>query len=239
MNIQGWRWWLLVGLLSPLLLPLAIHTRRTALRLAPAAGPVRGLARPQYAGQPLRLLMLGESTVVGVGVSCLQQGLVGQLADELAVRHRRPVAWWALGENGITAEQACQRLLPQVEVDGLDWVVLVFGVNDCTHLTGLRRWRSALCSLAAGLQARSGSLVLTGVPPLQHFSALPWLMRWLLGARAQQLDAQLQQVAAGCGAQYVPLRPRLAAGYLALDGYHPSSMGYRDWAQALADAISR
>ncbi|WP_339514647.1 SGNH/GDSL hydrolase family protein [Pseudomonas sp. RL_15y_Pfl2_60] len=225
--------------MSPLLLPLAIHTRRTALRLAPAAGPVQGLAGPRYAGQPLRLLVLGESTVVGVGASCLQQALVGQLADELAVRHQRPVAWRALGENGITAEQACQRLLPQAEVEGLDWVVLVFGVNDCTHLTGLRRWHCALSRLATGLQAGGAVSVLTGVPPLQHFSALPRLMRWLLGARALQLDAQLQQVAAECGAHYAPMRLMFAAEYLALDGYHPSSIGYRAWAQDLAATISR
>lgn len=239
MSGQGWRWWLLIGLMSPLLLPLAIHTRRVALRLAPAAGPVQGLAGCQFSGQPMRLLVLGESTVIGVGVSCLQQALVGQLAGELAARNQRPVAWWALGENGITAEQACQRLLPQVIAESLDWVVLVFGVNDCTHLTGLRRWRSALLRLTAGLQAGKAALIMTGVPPLQHFSALPWLMRWLLGARAQQLDASLQQVATECGAQHVPLNLRFAAGYLALDGYHPSSIGYRVWAQGLAAAISR
>lgn len=239
MKAQGWRWWLLLGLLSPVLLPLAVYTRRTALRLEPAAGADQGLAGSQFAGPPLRLLVLGESTVVGVGVSCMQQALVVQLAGELAVRHQRPVAWQALGENGITAAQACQRLLGRVQAGPIDLAVLVFGVNDCSHLTTLGNWRLSLTTLAIGLQASGAKLVFTGVPPLQHFSALPGLVRWLLGARAQQLDAQLQVLAEARDAQYVPLKLEFSAEYLALDGYHPSSAGYRLWAQDLAAAITR
>lgn len=239
MSGQSWRWWLLVGLASPVVMPLALYTRLTALRLAPAAGPAEGVAGVQFAGQPVRLLLLGESTAAGVGVSCLSQALVGQLAKALADYQQRPVAWQVLAENGITATQACQRLLPQLPASSFDLAVLVFGVNDCSHLTRLSRWRASLRMLAVGLQAEGASLVFTGVPPLQHFTALPWLLRRLLGARAQQLDAQLQALANERRALYVPLELDFSAEYLALDGYHPSSAGYQVWAQNLAAAITR
>ncbi|ARU87691.1 SGNH/GDSL hydrolase family protein [Pseudomonas sp. M30-35] len=239
MNGQSWRWWLLIGLTSPVVIPLALYTRLTALRLAPAAGPAEGVAGVRYAGRPVRLLLLGESTAAGVGVSCLSQALVGQLASALADSQQRPVAWRVLAENGITATQACQRLLPQVPAGSFDLAVLVFGVNDCSHLTRLSRWRASLCRLAVGLQAGGASVVFTGVPPLQYFTALPWLLRWLLGARAQQLDAQLQALADEHRALYVPLELDFSDEYLALDGYHPSGAGYRVWAQHLAAAITR
>ncbi|MBP8185788.1 MAG: SGNH/GDSL hydrolase family protein [Pseudomonas sp.] len=227
-------WWLLALLLLPALLPMALHTRRRALRLAPAAGPQQGLAGAQFAGPTLRLLLLGESTVAGVGVACQSQALVGQLAQALAAQQRRPVAWQALGENGITASQAGARLLPQALATPADLVVLVFGVNDSTHLSSLRTWHRALRHMSQALQAQGAQVAFTAVPPLQHFSALPWLLRQVLGWRATLLDAQLQRLARQLGATYCPVELEFAADYLAVDGYHPSQLGYRVWAAGLA-----
>jgi len=239
--VSRWRclaWWLAVLPLMPLVMPLALHTRRQALRLAPAAGQLRGLAGVDLPGEPLRLLVLGESTVAGVGVSCLQQALVGRLAQALAERLARPVSWRACGENGITAAQACKRLLPQVVDEPVDLALLVFGVNDTTHFSSLHRWQSSLACMADALAARGVQVAFSSVPPLRQFSALPWLLRRLLGARAALLDAGLKQVALRTGAGYYPVALEFSAAYLALDGYHPSGLGYRVWAQALAAAIN-
>jgi len=226
-------WWLAVVVLSPVLVLQAVHTRRRALRLPPAAGPRCGLAGAELPGEPLRVLVLGESTVVGVGVTCLRSALVGQLAEALAVRYARPVAWRACGENGITAAQACERLLPQVLDEPFDLALLVFGVNDTTHLTSLRRWRVSLGSMAGALALRGAQVAFSGVPPLQHFSALPWLLRRVLGLRAALLDASLRQLAGCLGAGHHSVSLKFSTDYLALDGYHPSSLGYRVWAEGL------
>lgn len=231
-------WWLALVALLPLLVPLALHARRHALRLAPAAGPWRGLAGAGLPGEPLRLLVLGESTAVGVGVGCLRHALAGQLAQALAERQGRSVAWRVCGESGITAVQASRRLLPQVLDEPVDLALLVFGVNDTTRITSLRRWQAALGGMAVALRASGARVAFSGVPPLQHFCALPWLLRRVLGARAALLDGRLRQVASQVGAGHYPLRLEFSADYLAADGYHPSSLGYRTWAQGLAAAIS-
>ncbi|KFX69847.1 lysophospholipase [Pseudomonas taeanensis MS-3] len=234
----GLLWWLTALPSLPLALPLAILTRRSALRLAPAAGPRRGVAGADLPGEPLRLLLIGESTVVGVGASCLQHALVGRLAQALAARHGRPVEWRACGETGITVTQAGERLLPQVLDERIDLALLAFGVNDTAALTSTRRWQSSLVLMADELTARGVQVAFCGVPPLQYFSALPWLLRRLLGARAGLLDACLRQVAERSGVDYYPLRLRFSAAYLALDGFHPSSLGYRVWAQSLTAELS-
>jgi lysophospholipase L1-like esterase len=234
-RLAGLCWWAAALPLLPLVLPMAVHTRRTALRLAPAAGPERGLAGGALEGEPLRLLLIGESTVAGVGASCLDFALAGQLAAALAVRLGRPVVWRACGENGITAGEALQRLLPQVADEPADLVLLVFGVNDTTHFSSSRSWRKSLESLARHFAGRGVRVLLAGVPPLQHFSALPWLLRQLLGWRARLLDRQLHDLAEreglGCCATRLEMRPE----FLALDGYHPSTLGYRVWGESLAD----
>ena len=238
-RLRAGLWWGLALASLPLALPLALHTRRTALRLPPAAGARSGLAGTGLGGAPLRLLLIGESTVAGVGVEAQEAALAGQLARALAARLQRPVAWRACGENGITAGEACERLLPLALSEPADLVLLVFGVNDTTRLSSLARWEAALSSLSRTLNGRGARVVFTGVPPIQHFSALPWLLRRLLGLRAGLLDRELRRVSAQEQAQYARLELQFADEYLARDGYHPSALGYRVWGEGLAEQITR
>ncbi|MCU1719606.1 SGNH/GDSL hydrolase family protein [Pseudomonas sp. 5P_3.1_Bac2] len=233
-GLKAWAWWLGLLVLAPVALPLALHTRRHALRLPPAAGPQQGVAGAQFVAKPLRLLLLGESTIAGVGVASQADALAGQLAAALAVRCGRPVHWQALGENGITAAQAQQRLLPQVLRQPVDLAVLALGVNDSSHLSSLHSWCQAQAGMAQALQQQGARVAFCAVPPLEHFTALPWLLRRLLGARARLLDGCLGRVAGQLGASHHPLQLEFTAEFLAEDGYHPSVLGYRVWAQALA-----
>nr|WP_187671456.1 SGNH/GDSL hydrolase family protein [Pseudomonas carbonaria] len=220
----------------PVLLPLALRTRCTALRLEPAAGDAHGLAAAELPGQPLDLLLLGESTVAGVGASCLDQALAGQLAAALARRLGRPVLWRALGENGITAGEACQRLLPLAQ-ERFDLAVLVFGVNDTTHFTSVADWRAALRRLIGHFQGQGTQVVCTAVPPLQHFHALPWLLRRLLGWRAALMDEHLRNQALESAVTYCGVAISMQRDLLAIDGYHPSALGYRVWGESLAEVL--
>ena len=70
--------WFSVGALSPVVIPLALYTRRTTVRLPEASGEPRG----QWGkGAPAtRLLVIGESTAAGVGTAHHRQGLASQLA---------------------------------------------------------------------------------------------------------------------------------------------------------------
>ncbi|GIZ11179.1 hypothetical protein NCCP436_05950 [Pseudomonas sp. NCCP-436] len=232
-------WWLAALALAPLTLPLALHTRRTALRLPPAVGEVRGLAGAGLPGEPFRLLLIGESTVVGVGVEALDQALAACLARELSRRLQRSVRWHACGENGITAVQACQRLLPGLSEERADLALLVFGVNDTTHLTSSRHWRAALGKMIGQLRGQGMQVACSGVPPLQHFRALPWLLRRLLGWRAGLMDREVRALAQRMQVAYCGLNLTFEAQYLAEDGYHPSALGYRLWADGLADQLVR
>ncbi|MFZ5957426.1 SGNH/GDSL hydrolase family protein [Pseudomonas knackmussii] len=233
-RLAGLAWWAAALPLMPLVLPLAVRTRRTALRLSPAAGACEGLAGAEFSGEALRLLLLGESTVAGVGASCLDFALAGRLALALASRLQRPVAWRALGENGITAGEACERLLPEADAR-YDLVALVFGVNDTTHFSSSQRWLASMQQLIEHFQASGARVVCTAVPPLQHFTALPWLLRQLLGWRAALLDRQLQALAATAGAGFCAVGLEMQPQYLAIDGYHPSALGYQVWGEHLAE----
>lgn len=235
-RLASFGWWLLLVALLPILLPQALFTRRRAIRLSPASGPQAGIAG-SFDGEPLRLLLVGESTVAGVGVGSQQDALAGQLAGQLAMRLQRPVAWQALGENGITASEAVERLLPLVSAEHFDLVLLVFGVNDTTHFSSRRRWQAALDALAQPFAAADCRVAFTAVPPMQHFSALPWLLRKMLGWRACLLDSQLGEVAGQLSASHCRVTLEFTPAYMAHDGYHPSALGYRVWAEGLSGLL--
>lgn len=227
-----------------MLLPQALWVKKTALRLPEAALPWQGVCEPGLSDQTssysnLRLLVIGESTVAGVGVDAQQEALCGQLAQQLADAWSRPVVWQACGRNGATASVCRQALLPLLEPQRWDLVIIVLGVNDTTHLTPRWRWRRELKHLLAYFSARADQVLLTAVPPLGKFHALPQPLRSWFGMRAGLLDVDAQRCCAAVRAQHVPMPGVFEARYLARDGYHPSQAGYALWAADIVQKLNQ
>lgn len=183
------------------------------------------------------MLLIGESTVAGVGVDSQDDALSGQLARQLVARLRRPVCWQACGRNGATAADslAASFVLPD---ECWDAVVIVLGVNDTTHLTPRWRWRRSMTALVQRFARCTGQVMLTAVPPLGKFSALPRPLRNWFGLRAGLLDGDLRTIAGTGAATHVPFGAVCAPGMLARDGFHPSADGYRAWAAEIAARVT-
>jgi lysophospholipase L1-like esterase len=226
--------WALSGLLLfPLLYLQGRRARRSVPRLPEAAGDAHGATGE---GPALRLVVIGESPVAGVGVATYEEALAAQLARALATQRSCRVHWHALGENGADAAGVLARLAPRVEP--CDIAVLVLGVNDTTGFTRLSRWRAQLRALVAALRAKcSGTIVLAGVPPMGRFVGLPWPLRAWLGLRASMLDDEVRRLARSPGLVYAPVPPLLEPRHLARDGFHPSAEGCAGWALELARGL--
>ncbi|KPQ28376.1 MAG: GDSL-like lipase/acylhydrolase family protein [Marinobacter excellens HL-55] len=230
--------WLTTALLSPILLYQGKRTRKNTPRLPEAQGSCSG----QYGGgEPsLRLLVLGESTAAGVGVSSHEQGLASQLALQLHERNGQTIVWHTFGVNGTRLGQLNQTLA-SVELPRADLVLLSMGVNDTTGFTPRYQFREQLLALRAALTHRyPRPLCLLSVPPMQRFTALPAPLRHIMGWRAQQLNRIYEQLARLQPSDFSYLSyPALTdTSLLASDGYHPGESGYRAIAEALAESIS-
>jgi lysophospholipase L1-like esterase len=229
-------------LLAPILFLQGRWVRRVTPRLPPASGPHEG--RTGSGARPLRLLILGESTAVGVGVSTHDEGLAGQTAGALAEAMGQPVAWRVVGRSGASARKLVAEfigLAPPIEADV---VVVALGVNDTISLSSSRHWIAALESLLQAVRRSSpdAAVVVSGVPPIQHFPALPWPLRHALGLRATILDrAAIRFVGANQSIAHLP-HPRVPRAHVAevfcADGFHPSARGYHQWGTALAAVAS-
>ena len=167
--------------LGPLLFLQGLHVRRTTPRLPEPAGLRRGEAGQ---GAPLRLLVTGDSAAAGVGATVQAEALAGRLVEALAAHYR--VRWELVATTGHTTADTL-RVLQALPAERFDIAVTSLGVNDVTALHGTRRWLREQAALADLLRSKFGvrRVLLSALPPVHRFPALPQPLRWYLGARAR------------------------------------------------------
>lgn len=231
----------LAALLSPVALWQGVRVRRVTPRLPEADGQRAGVLGAAT-GPELRLLVLGESTAVGVGVTDLSDGLGFRLAEELAHLQQRPVAWQVVGRTGATVEAVTTTLLHDLP-NGQELIVVVFGVNDTLRLRSRRMWRRHLKRLLAELRpslAADGRIAVLGVPDFATLPALPQPLRTVLHRHARALDREVIRIVAGIpGGMHVPAIPLPPGDYLSHDRFHPNAAAYAVWAAHIADVVTR
>ncbi len=222
------------ALLVPLLVTQAIWVRRTALQLPEPVGKRSGSCGK---GSELQLLIVGDSAAAGVGVNEQNDALACQLAAKLATKHH--VHWSLIANTGNTSLDIIKelRLLP---AQPLDYVLVSVGVNDVTYLTRTNHWVTNLNTIIELLNTKFGSpkVLLTGVPPMHLFTAIPNPLRWWLGLRAMRLnELMISLVKGNKESSVLPFDLPFQPEFLAEDGIHPSKLAYQAWADKAADAI--
>jgi lysophospholipase L1-like esterase len=221
--------------LSPLLRKQGDQMRTAIPWLPPAKLPWRGSVEGP---DPLRLLVLGDSTAAGVGVKNADHGLGGNLARVLADRTGRGVEWLALGEAGATAKDLRARFLPKALEREYDVVFLSIGANDTLALRSRAEFRDDFRAILAALREKSprARIVVANLPVFSWFTVIPNPLRWVLNLHAENLQhAAQREVARDPGAHMSPAPPTYSVGFFARDRFHPSEEGYRDWADFAID----
>ena len=191
-------------------------------------------------GRPLSLLILGDSAAAGVGVEYQHQALSGVLLSQLMNEYQLT---WALhaktGDNTRQVIDAINALEPKV----YDVIVTSIGVNDVTKLTSTRLWIKQQKQLFTELRKKFDPklIIVTGVPPMQHFPALPHPLAWIFGKHAQQMNKKLQG--------YLSTEPIFKFIEfdlehfqemnlpMAIDGFHPSKEIYEIWGKQVASLV--
>jgi len=225
-------------LFGPLLLMQARQVRRTTLRLPEAAGPREGREGAGQ-GEPLRVLVVGDSSAAGVGVDCQSAAFAQPLARQLSELSGRPVQWQLLGKTGVNSAEALG-LVRDARLDSADVLVTALGTNDVTAQRSAERYVDAIRRLYEEVRARTGAraLVCSGLPPLHILPAAPQPLRWYLGQCARRLDSALQTwIEAQPAARYCSLQWAADPAAMARDRFHPGAGQYRHWASLVARLI--
>ena len=232
--------------MNPLLMPVVafqgMRVRSSTETLPPADGPTTGTTgdAPDASGAPVRVAVLGESTAAGCGVDTHDEGFPGCLARKVSELTHRPVEWEVVGQNAATARRIRYKLLPELG-KGLDAAVLLAGVNDVLTRRAPEEWGDDLVAIVDDLAGRAEHVAVTGIPPFDVFPSLPTTLGRYLAQRAKALDEVSQRVCAERPqVTWISADGLLPVGpdFFARDRFHPSALGYRRWAEVVADHLA-
>jgi lysophospholipase L1-like esterase len=220
--------------LLPLVMAQGAATRRRVPCLPPATPPHHGLV--PGAGEPIRLLAVGESTVCGVGLARGDQSVAATTARALARLTGRPIAWHAEGLSGATVSDARAQLLPRIPPEPADLIVVAFGVNDTTAYRSPAMFADDLAELVTAVRRRVGDapVIVGGVAPLNYFPALPWPLRHILGWRSAALQAAADRLTERLPRLVVERISALDPDLFARDGFHPNRRAHAIWGEEIA-----
>lgn len=220
--------------LGPILLAQGAWARLNVPQLPEPPGERLGSAGR---GPTLKLLVTGDSAAAGVGAGHQDEALLGQIVARLRDRYR--VSWNLQARSGDTTADTLERL-DQLEAQHFDVAVTSLGVNDVIRMTTRDDWRSRQAALWELLRKKFGvsTLIVSGLPPVHDFAALPQPLRWHIGSRATEFNADLAAAAEADGrVHFVDLRFEADISLAASDGFHPGPGVYALWGERVADIV--
>jgi lysophospholipase L1-like esterase len=192
-------------------------------------------------GTPLRLAVLGDSLVEGVGASDAERSLPGQIASKVADQSGRAVHVTGFGVSGAVTREVFEQL-DQIEPGRFDAIVIEIGSNDVTHRTRLKPLEHDTRTMLARAKELAPLVVLGSsgrldtpifLPPLRQIVVhRATQIREVQGNVARELDVPFMNVADDVAPTY-----ESTAGSDSRDRFHPSDVGYEIWARPLADLV--
>jgi lysophospholipase L1-like esterase len=193
--------------------------------------------------RPLELRVLGDSTAAGVGTDGEVDALPVLLASRVAERIGRPVHVVGLGASGARTDDVRADQLPRLDTTA-DVIVVVVGSNNVIHPTTPGRMRAATIAMLRRAAQTGAPVVLGGVPRFLGVGALPQPLRELVDGYAGVMrEAQRDAARQVPGVSFVDIAALASPRFLgrpeamSSDRFHPSTVGYGFWADALAPAV--
>ena len=217
------------------------------------AKPTMGLALRTSMGRAsaptLRLVLLGDSAAIGVGVEWLADTVGGQLARLLAEGSteigERHVLLSSVGVAGSRSADLATQVARALLGDRPDVAVILIGAHDATSLRRPEESAAQLGQAVRRLRDAGVQVVVGTCPDLGALRAIAPPLRQVAGVLGRRMAKAQARAVREAGGAVVDLGDetgtvfRADAGTLCYDGFHPSADGYRVWAHALYPTVAR
>ncbi len=195
-------------------------------------------------GNPLTLVLLGDSIAAGFGAKRQRQTLGVQLAKQLGSASARAVRLVPAAEVGAESSWLAHQIEAIPDDVTPDVAVIVVGGNDVTHRVPVATSVAHLESAVRDLRSRGAQVVVGTCPDLGALMLVAQPLRALARQASRRLAAAQRDATLRSGGYPVSLGDVVGAGFLAepdvmfaLDRFHPSGRGYRRIAGALLPTV--
>lgn len=195
-------------------------------------------------GEPLDLLVVGDSIAAGLGAELPRETLGARLARKLAKKAHRSVRLRTVAVVGSESSGLAAQLSTLPASYRPDLAVVIVGGNDVTHRIPVPESVAYLEACILDLQERGAQVVVGTCPDLGALRPVPQPLRSLGSRASRQLAAAQQQAALALGARVVSLATVVGPFFIthpdemfSLDRFHPSSAGYQRTAAAILPSL--
>lgn len=230
-----------LNFLKLLLAPVLIYQGKQVKRQTPRLPEARGLRKgTQGTGkQQVRLLILGDSAAAGVGVPHQDQAITGQILA--CVGPEYTVGWELIAKTGATTAGTIEHVdsLPPTV---FDVVVTSLGVNDVKADVSAKKWMAQQITLIELLRKKFSvrHFIISAVPPMALFPALPWPLNRYLGLCAAQMNQALKKwLKTQTDCEFMEFNLPMDPSLMAEDGFHPGPALHTIWGQETFHRIAR
>jgi len=240
-------------LFIPLLPILAIQGKRLKKRFPrlPAAENPNG--RTVGEGEEKTLLVIGESTMAGLGVTKHVDGFAGSFARHYSSISKEIIGWEVVAKAGITAGRYRKRYLDKLPDTDPDLLLIGLGGNEVFELNSPNRWKTDMENLLIDLSAKypNAQIVLLNLPPVESFPGLTGLMRFIFGnlmnlihevnleleQRFENLTYARKRIVLSEWRKIIP-EVKSDEDFFS-DGVHPSQKTYQAWGIQTAELVKQ
>lgn len=216
-----------------------LAVRRASIRLGPPAntGWIRAKPKGNKSGSqtPIKILLIGDSSAAGVGVRKIEDSLGGQLPQVVADLKKQSVELRIAGNNSATSDQIRDYVLPHIEQEVFDFICLNIGTNDAKNFHRGNTFCKNFGTLIYALRTKfpAAKIIWSGIINMEEIPALPSPLNKILGIRSKILNKNGKILCAERGAYAPDPEWQVIPENFAIDGFHASEKGYREWAENL------
>lgn len=195
-------------------------------------------------GDPIDLLLVGDSIAAGLGAEDPRGTLGARLAKKLANRTERSVRLTTAARVGSESSMLAEQLDRLPAGYRPDIAVIIVGGNDVTHRVPVAESAQHLSATIERLRALGAGVVVGTCPDLGALRPVPQPLRALGSRASRQLAAAQTEAAVGAGAYAVSLADVVGPFFItnpeemfSLDRFHPSALGYARTAKAILPSV--
>ncbi len=185
------------------------------------------------------ILLLGESTVSGVGASSPAHTLAGNFHRLLGESYQIET----IGKKGLRVKEALSLFYQhrQEQTRKFKGVILFLGANDCFLLTSPDAFKKEVETLIHQIQLATSSewIYLAAIPPVHLFPAFSKRMKAFLQVQRSYLQSKLEKIAHNHpNVIYHGIPMDLQPEFFSADRIHPSDLGYQKIAELAVEKLN-